>query len=245
MRQNIGNQGQLISIVIVDDHQIFRQGLKLNLELQPDLEVVAESSDGEQAVRAIRALRPDIAIIDINLPVMNGIQVTRTLSSEHLPTRYVMLTAYDDAQQVIHAMRAGAAAYCPKDIDPDKLVDVIRHVARGRYVLQDQIFDEAGIQEWLEKGVEAIAGQYYADLAESFSPLSGREMEILQYVTNGLSNKEIARTLRISHQTVKNHMTSILRKLAVEDRTQAAVFALRRGWVRLSDTGSQMNKEEA
>jgi|RhiMetdeSRZDD1v2_1073273.scaffolds.fasta_scaffold139052_2 DNA-binding NarL/FixJ family response regulator len=245
MRQNIGNQGQLISIVIVDDHQIFRQGLKLNLELQPDLEVVAECSDGEQAVSAIRAHRPNIAIIDINLPVMNGIQVTRTLSSEHLPTRYVMLTAYDDAQQVIHAMRAGAAAYCPKDIDPDKLVDVIRHVARGRYVLQDQIFDEAGIQEWLEKGVEAIAGQYYADLAESFSPLSGREMEILQYVTNGLSNKEIARTLRISHQTVKNHMTSILRKLAVEDRTQAAVFALRRGWVRLSDTGSQMNKEEA
>lgn len=244
MRQNTG-QGQLISIVIVDDHQIFRQGLKLSLELQPDLEVVAECSDGEQAVSAIRTYRPDIAVMDINLPVINGIQVTRTLSSEHLPTRFVMLTAYDDAQQVIHAMRAGAAAYCPKDIDPDKLVDVIRHVAHGRYVLQDQIFDEAGIQEWLEKGVEAIAGQYYADLAESFSPLSGREMEILQYVTNGLSNKEIARTLRISHQTVKNHMTSILRKLAVEDRTQAAVFALRRGWVRLSDTGSHMNKEEA
>lgn len=246
MRQKTGNQPALpISIVIVDDHQIFRQGVKLNLELQEDIEVLAECADGEEALGVIRARRPDVAIIDINLPSMNGIQVTRLLSSEHLPTRYVMLTAYDDAQQVIHAMRAGASAYCPKDIDPDKLVDVIRHVARGRYVVQEQIFDEPGIHEWLEKGVEAIAGQYYADLAESFSPLSGREMEILQYVTNGLSNKEIARTLRISHQTVKNHMTSILRKLAVEDRTQAAVFALRRGWVRLSDTGSQMNKEEA
>jgi DNA-binding NarL/FixJ family response regulator len=241
MRQNTADQPERINLVIVDDHQIFRQGVKLNLELQEDLRVVAECSNGEQALEVIRQMEPDVAIIDINLPLVNGIQVTRQLASEHLRTRYIMLTAYDDVQQVIHAMRAGASAYCAKEIEPDKLVEVIRHVNRGRYVVRDQIFDAEGIIAWIESGVESVAGQYYADMAESFSPLSGREMEILQYVTSGLSNKEIARTLKISHQTVKNHMTSILRKLAVEDRTQAAVFALRRGWVRLSDTGSRMN----
>jgi DNA-binding NarL/FixJ family response regulator len=246
MSQNTGNQTDgVISIIIVDDHQIFRQGVKLNLELQDDLRVIAECSDGGQALEVIRTQQPDVAIIDINLPHMNGIQVARQLVAEHVPTRIIMLTAYDDVQQVMHAMKAGASAYCSKDVESDKLVEVIRHVNRGRYVVRDQIFDQQGIAEWMEQGVESIAGQYYADMAESFSPLSGREMEILQYVTNGLSNKEIARTLRISHQTVKNHMTSILRKLAVEDRTQAAVFALRRGWVRLSDTGSPMDKEEA
>src|SRR5688572_19868866 len=245
MRPNTPDSPNRISLVIVDDHQMFRQGVKLNLELQEDIRVVAECSNGEQALEAVREFKPDVAIIDINLPIINGIQVTRQLSSEHLPTKYVMLTAYDDVQQIIHAIRAGASAYCAKEILPDKLVEVIRHVYRGRYVVHDQIFDAEGIQAWIESGVEAVAGQYYADMAESFSPLSGREMEILQYVTNGLSNKEIARTLKISHQTVKNHMTSILRKLAVEDRTQAAVFALRRGWVRLSDTGSPRDKEEA
>jgi len=228
-----------ISIVIVDDHQIFRQGIQFNLETQADLKVIAQSANGEQALQMVRDLEPDIVIMDINLPLMNGIQVTRQLSGERSPTRVIMLTAYDDTEQVIHAMRAGASAYCAKEVDPLRLVDVIRHVFHGRYVVHDQVFDAQGISEWLDKGVETVAGQYYLDLTDSFSPLSNREMEILQYVTHGLSNKEIALTLKISHQTVKNHMTSILRKLAVEDRTQAAVFALRRGWVRLADAGSK------
>ena len=113
---------------------------------------------------------------------------------------------------------------------------LLRLVVNGHYVVDNTVFDKEGIQEWLARGVEAIAGPYYAELAESYSPLSPREMEILRYVTQGMSNMEIAQHLNISHQTVKNHMTSILRKLAVEDRTQAAVFALRRGWVRLRDT---------
>jgi DNA-binding NarL/FixJ family response regulator len=237
MSQNVAEKTK-IAVVVVDDHSIFRQGVKLNLQIHDDIDVVAECANGEQAVELIRARTPDVAVIDINLPGMNGIQVTRQLTSEHVSTKFVMLTAYDDVQQVMHAMKAGASAYCAKEIEPDKLVEIIRHVYKGRFVVHEQIFDAQGIHDWIERGVENIAGQYYAEMAESFSPLSGREMEILQYVTNGLSNKEIARTLQISHQTVKNHMTSILRKLAVEDRTQAAVFALRRGWVRLSDTAS-------
>jgi DNA-binding NarL/FixJ family response regulator len=166
---------------------------------------------------------------------MNGIQVIRQITSEHLPVKVIMLTAYDDAEQVMHAMRAGAAAYCAKEIEPVRLVEVIRYVLQGRYVIHNQVMDDERLEEWLDKGVVALAGPYYADLGDTYSPLSPREMEILQYVTQGMSNKEIAQLLSISHQTVKNHMTSILRKLAVDDRTQAAVYALRRGWVRLRD----------
>jgi DNA-binding NarL/FixJ family response regulator len=238
--------GGEISVLIVDDHRIFREGIQVNLELHDDIKVLGHGANGQQALGLVRELRPDVVIMDINLPLMNGIQVTRTLTAEGHPTAIIMMTAYDDAEQVIHAMRAGASAYCAKEIEPDQLVEVIRHVHRGHYVVHEQVFDRAGIAEWIEKGIQAVAGQYYLDLGEPFSPLSPREMEILQHVTRGLSNKEIAQALQISHQTVKNHMTSILRKLAVEDRTQAAVFALRRGWVRLRDTGKQpgMNTDE-
>ena len=239
MSQEAGiGAGRKIGILIVDDHHIFRQGVQINLEVHEDIEILGQGADGEQALALVRKLQPDVILLDINLPRMNGIQVTRQLVAEHQPTRVVMLTAFDDPEQVIHAMRAGAAAYCAKEIEPEKLVDVIRHVYEGRYVVHNQVFDRAGIEGWISRGVEAVAGQYYADLAETFSPLSAREMEILQYVCRGLSNKEIAKKLKISHQTVKNHMTAILRKLAVEDRTQAAVFALRRGWVRLKDTSN-------
>ncbi|MBN1310570.1 MAG: response regulator transcription factor [Anaerolineae bacterium] len=237
MVQAATNQpSQKIKILIVDDHHIFRQGVQVNLELQSDIQVIGHGANGEQGLALVRQMQPDVVIMDINLPVMNGIQVTRQLAAEGHSSRIVMLTAYDDTQQVIHAMRAGASAYCAKEIEPDKLVEVIRQVVQGRYVLYEQVFDKAGIEEWLDRGMQSVAGAYYLDTGESFSPLSPREMEILQCVTRGLSNKEIAQALQISHQTVKNHMTSILRKLAVEDRTQAAVFALRRGWVRLKDS---------
>jgi len=226
-------------VVIVDDHQIFRQGVQVNLELNDDIEVVGHAANGEQGLEVVRDKQPDVVVMDINLPIMNGIQVTRQLVNEGQPTRIVMLTAYDDRQQMIYAMRSGAAAYCVKEINPEKLVDVIRFVSQGHFVVGAQVFDRAGLESWIEKGVQETAGQYYADMAETYSPLSAREMEILQCVTRGLSNKEIARTLKISHQTVKNHMTAILRKLAVEDRTQAAVFALREGWVRLQDTDDE------
>jgi len=225
-----------ISVIIVDDHSFIRDGLIANLELHNDINIVGTCSNGEEALEKIRELQPDVVIMDINLPLMNGVQVTQRITSDRYKTRIVMLTGYDDVEQIIHAMRAGAAAYCSKDIEPDKLVDAIRLVLKGHRVVNDRVYDAEGLEAWMDKGIEDIAGEYYVELAESFSPLSPREMEILQHVTRGLSNKEIASTLQISHQTVKNHMTSILRKLAVEDRTQAAVFALRRGWVRLQDT---------
>ncbi|MGF1507692.1 MAG: response regulator [Anaerolineae bacterium] len=238
-----GHDGK-ITVAVVDDHQLFRQGVEMSLGTHADLAVIADCANGEEALKVIRALKPNVVIMDINLPGLNGIQVVRQIIAEKLPSRVIMLTAYDDVEQILHAMRAGAAAYCAKEVEPDTLVEVIRAVHQGRYVVNDEIFDEAGIEEWMDQGVKNIAGQYYAELADSFAPLSPREMEILQYVTRGMSNKEIAHSLQISHQTVKNHMTSILRKLAVEDRTQAAVFALRRGWVRLQDTGVSPDEED-
>jgi len=206
------------------------------IEAEDDLNVVGEAVSGDQALDTIRRHNPQVALIDINLPVVNGIQVTRQIVSEKLSTVVVLLTAYDDVEQVLHAFRAGAAAYCSKDVEAGKLVDVIRQVARGNFVVGDLIYDREGLENWLEKGVETVRRPHLQGELPPYAPLSPREMEILQYVTRGMSNKEIAVRLGISHQTVKNHMTSILHKLDVEDRTQAAVYALRHGWVRLQDT---------
>jgi len=225
-----------IGVIIVDDHPLFREGVRNVINGEPDLQVIGESISGEDALPALRELRPEVALVDVNLPGINGIQVTRQVEADRLQTAIVLLTAYDDVEQVLHGFRAGAAAYCSKDIQAGKLVDVIRQVARGFYVVGDQVFDKNGLAEWLEKGVESVRRPHLDGEVEAFSPLSPREMEILQYVTRGLSNKEIAGRLGISHQTVKNHMTAILHKLDVEDRTQAAVYALRHGWVRLQDT---------
>jgi DNA-binding NarL/FixJ family response regulator len=227
---------ETIGVVIVDDHPLFREGVRNVINAEEDLQVLAEGISGDQAIPLIRQHQPGVALIDVNLPVINGIQITRQVASERLSAAIVLLTAYDDVEQVLHGFRAGAAAYCSKDIQPGKLLDVIRQVARGFYVAGDQVFDSAGVEQWLERGMEAVRRPHLEGEVEAFSPLSPREMEILQHVTRGLSNKEIAARLAISHQTVKNHMTAILHKLDVEDRTQAAVYALRHGWVRLQDT---------
>jgi DNA-binding NarL/FixJ family response regulator len=224
-----------IRILVVDDHPLFRQGLRDVLASESDIDVVGEAANGVEAIAMTQALAPDAVILDINLPDQNGLQVTRQLKSLHSSAAVVLLTAYDDSEQILHAFRAGGSAYCPKDVTPAQLVQILRQVVQGHFVVGDQLFDQEGLQDWLDRNVEKAGRSHVAETRESFSPLSPREMEILQQVTRGLSNKEIAASLGISHQTVKNHMTAILNKLDVEDRTQAAVFALRRGWVRLQN----------
>jgi DNA-binding NarL/FixJ family response regulator len=228
-----------IRLLIIDDHPVFRQGLINVFSPEDDINVVGEGGSGEEALELVRTLEPDVLLLDINLPGINGLQVTSRLRSDHIETAVVLLTAYDDMEQVLHAMRAGGAAYFPKDVQPSILIDVVRKVAQGLYVIGDKVFDADGLKDWLDAGVEKATGPYMLDPAEHFVPLSTREMEILQFVTQGKSNKEIAQLLGISHQTVKNHMTSILKKLDVRDRTQAAVYALRRGWVRAADSDSE------
>jgi len=223
-----------ITLLIVDDHPIFRQGVVDALSLEPDMRVVGQATGGDEALERIRTLRPTVAIIDVNLPGMNGQQITHHVTQDRLPTRILLMTGYDDVEQAIHAAIAGAAGYCAKDIETQSLPRMIREIAEGRYVIGGQVFDRRELDAWLDEQIEG-ARQSYSEPGSPFHPLSEREMEVLSSVVRGLSNKEIAGLLGISHQTVKNHVTAILRKFGVEDRTQAVVYALKRGWVTLKD----------
>lgn len=220
-----------ISVVIVEDHPLFRQGISDALSLEPDIAVIGDAGSGEEGYRIICELQPQVAILDVNLPDMNGQYITRRLVSEHIPTRVILLTGYDDIEQKIYSLRCGAAAFCTKNIKPQELIQVIRQVAAGYFVVDEQVFSQEEMRQSLEgNSIQLIATKEKP--IESVQPLSIREMEVLSCVTQGMSNKEIARYLDISQQTVKNHITSILRKLGLEDRTQAAMFAVRQGWVR-------------
>jgi DNA-binding NarL/FixJ family response regulator len=229
------NHSKTIKVMIVDDHPLFRSGLQSALELEDDIKVIGISEDGEQALMQIKKLQPDIVLLDVNLPGINGLQVTRQIQSNYAKTSVIILTAHHDNEQVIHALRTGAAAYCPKDVDAQTLVKTIRDVAAGYYIAEEKRMSRDERDLWLERQIDESTGPYTIDAEGHYIPLSPREMEILEQVTQGLINKEIANKLGISQQTVKNHMTSILKKLNVKDRTQAAVTALRHGWVRIDN----------
>jgi DNA-binding NarL/FixJ family response regulator len=228
-----------IRVMIVDDHPLFRQGLRRVLEVEPDLEIVAEAADGQEAMTNARKFKPDVILMDINLPVLNGIQLTRRIKADLPDIAVIVVTAYDHEEQMLHAIRAGGSAYFPKDVMPTKLIEAIRQCATGAYMINDDVLEKPAVAEWLLAQFENYPEAMTFDVDTPFIPLSQREMEILSHITQGRSNKEVALELGISRQTVKNHMTSILRKLAVNDRTQAAVYALRHGWVRLEDTKAE------
>lgn len=229
-----------ITLVIVDDHPLFRQGVADALSIDPRLKVIGQSSHGEKGLQQILALRPQVAIVDVNLPGMNGQQITHEIASERMGTRVILMTAYADAEQMLHAAIAGAAAFCSKDIQPEELTRLVLNVAAGKYVVNQQVMNKVDFEAWLSRQLDSVR-RSYSEPGSPFHPLSEREMEVLVLVVEGKSNKEIAALLGISHQTVKNHITSILRKFGVEDRTQAVVYALKRGWVKLN---YQTNPEE-
>lgn len=225
-----------IRLLIVDDHPLVRQGLRRILEREKDVEVIGEVADGQLAVEEARKLNPDVILMDINLPSMNGLQAMREIKHTNPKTTFITLTAYNNTAQLFHAMRAGASAYYPKEVSPTELLRGIRTAVEGNYLINDNVLTAKQLNSWLLEQFATIGVGSAEYPEEMFVPLSAREMEILQQIARGLSNKEIARALGISRQTVKNHMTSILRKLSVNDRTQAALYALRHGWIRLEDT---------
>lgn len=224
----------VITVVVVDDHPLFRQGVIDSLSLEPDIRVVGQAENGRLGLDAIRSQRPHVAVVDVNLPDMNGQMLTLRLGAEKLPTRVILLTAYDDHGQRIYGLRAGAYAFSSKDVEPEALARMVRIVASGWYVVGDQVFDSQEMLRWVTSQASVAAQETADQLSEPpYQLLSEREMEVLKCISSGMSNKEIALALGISHQTVKNHVTAILHKLGVEDRTQAVLYALRYGWVRL------------
>jgi len=223
-----------IELVIVDDHPLFRRGIRWSLEHEADLVVVGEAGDGPSAVQQIETTSPDVVLIDINMPQMSGLEVTRIVKRRQPQTGVIILTMHEDDEQLFHAIRVGAAAYATKDIEATELIRLIRRVARGEYLINDTVLSRPFVASRVLEQFREMS-QMGNGPEGVFSPLTPREVEILDCVAQGNSNKEIARILSISDQTVKNHITSILRKLAVNDRTQAVIFALRHGWIKLAD----------
>jgi DNA-binding NarL/FixJ family response regulator len=223
-----------ITLLIVDDHPLFRQGVVDALTLEPDLKVVGQSASGSDALELIRSLKPAVAVLDVNLPGINGQQITHQVTQENLSTRILLVTGYDDIEQALHAALAGAAAYCSKNIEPQNLIQIIREAADGKFIFGSRILNSRELDGWINEQIKGTR-RSYSEPGSPFHPLSEREMEVLECVVKGKSNKEIAGLLGISHQTVKNHVTSILRKFGVEDRTQAVVYALKHGWVQLKN----------
>ncbi len=214
-----------IRVLLVDDQALFREGLHTLLSLHADIDVVGEAGNGQEALAAAAALRPDVVLMDLRMPVLDGVAATRRLRESGHPARVIVLTTFDDDDTVFDGLRAGAVGYLLKDVSSDKLVEAIRAAARGESFLQPSIAAKV-LAEF--NRLEARPAAAAAGLVE---PLSEREMEILARVAAGDSNKEIAAALYITEGTVKNHVTNILGKLGVRDRTQAALRARELGLI--------------
>jgi NarL family two-component system response regulator LiaR len=216
-----------IKILIADDHAVVREGTRQILEKEDDLEVVAEAGDGEEAVNLATELKPDIAIVDISMPKLDGIEATRQIKALYPGIAILILTAYDDEQFIFSLLEAGAAGYLLKSVHSRELVDAVRAVYAGESVLHPSV-----ARKVLNRFVPASGKPREEQTREV---LSEREMEVLRLVTKGLTNKDIAEELCLSMRTVQGHLGHIFNKLNVSSRTEAVVHALKEGWVTLKD----------
>jgi DNA-binding NarL/FixJ family response regulator len=221
-----------IRVLLVDGNSFFRRGVRSILEAEDDLDVVGEASDGRQALEQVSTLSPDVVICDARLSDIDGLTLSRRARVSSPSVAVVLLTAADDEDLLFQAIRVGVAAYFTKDVDPNELMRAIRRVNAGEYLINDSVLTRPSVASHV---LDQFRRMTMVDQSNEplFAPLSARETEILDYIAHGNSNKEIARALHISDQTVKNHITSILRKLAVNDRTQAVVFAVRHGLIQI------------
>lgn len=210
----------IIRVLLVDDQALFREGLSTLLSLNQDIQVVGEAGNGEEALRAATTLKPDVILMDLRMPVLDGVAATRQLKESDNPARVIVLTTFDDDETIFDGLRAGAVGYLLKDVSSEKLIEAIHAAARGESFLQPSI--AAKVLAEFSRMEDRAAIPQKSSLIE---PLSERELEILRQVAAGDSNKEIAIRLFITEGTVKNHVTNILGKLGVRDRTQAALRA--------------------
>lgn len=207
-----------VRVAIVDDHVMVREGIKQLLEMDGDIVVVGEAGDGEEGIRVMEACNPDVLLLDINMPKMNGLEVLEYIKNSGVKRKVLVLTIHNEVEYMVKAMEIGASGYVLKDSDLSVLRQAIFSVYEGKpfapaSLLQQQFMMEQASEE------------------EQAEPLTKREMEVLKLIAEGLYNKEIANRLEISEKTVKNHVSNIFRKIHVSDRTQAAVYAIKNGYV--------------
>lgn len=205
-----------IRVLLVDDHLLFREGLRTLLSVRPGIDVIGEAGDGEEAVQKAQSLRPDVILMDLRMPRTGGVEATRAISTEMPATRIIVLTTFEEDEEIFAAVRAGACGYLLKDVSSETIVDAILSAARGESVLQPSVAAKL-MNEFVR-----ISPTPPGRLIE---PLTERELEVLRLLSEGQSNKEIGLSLNLAEGTVKNHMTNILGKLGVSDRTQAALRA--------------------
>jgi DNA-binding NarL/FixJ family response regulator len=222
-----------MKILIVDDHPLFRQGIRWSLETEPDMDVVGEAENGQEAIKLTDRFLPNVVLVDVNLPGLNGLEVTRVIKRHHPHINIVILSVYEDDEQLFQAIKVGASAYSSKDVKPDSLIKLIRDVAGGAYLINEHVLARPHVAKRVLHQFRELAASEHEQSGGLFAPLTSREIEILDCIARGLSNKEIASELSISSQTVKNHITSILRKLQVNDRTMAVIYAIQRGWIKM------------
>lgn len=208
-----------IRILLVDDQALFREGLRTLLSVQSDFEVVGEAGNGAEAIRLARSLLPSVVLMDLQMPVLDGVAATRRLHEEQADCRVIVLTTFDDDEMVFDGLRAGAVGYLLKDAPSEKLAEAIRVAARGETFLQPSVAAKV-VAEFAR-----LSGKTKRAVGSVIEPLSERELEILRLIAQGASNREIAGALFLAEGTVKNHVTNILGKLGARDRTQAAIKA--------------------
>jgi len=209
-----------VRILLVDDHPFVRQGLRAVLETEPDLEVVGEAGDGLEALEKVEQLQPDVVVVDLMIPSMNGLEIVRQIDQQHAHTRTVVLTMHAEEAFVMEALRSGACGYVLKDSDESELVQAVRAAANGQRYLSGPLTARA---------IDAYVRQAKTAPADAYEALTARERQVLHLAANGHSNAEIAERLHISPRTASTHRTNLMRKLELHNQTELAQYALQRG----------------
>jgi two-component system response regulator DegU len=231
-----------VRLIIADDHQLFREGLKRILNMEDDFEVISECGDGIQVIELCNEKRPDVVLMDINMPIENGVAATEKIRDFFPDIKVVILSIHDDESYVFETLRKGASGYLLKDMEAEALIKAIRSVVAGHAYIHPKVtgklinqlrrmtyLDEAGVVQ--KEAANHEAGMKYMNSSDH--PLTKRESEVLRLMAEGKSNKVIGEQLYISEKTVKNHVSSILQKMGVDDRTQAVINSIKNGWVTL------------